>query len=69
MGDYRGAAGDLEQALTIYRDLGVRASEQAHEMFQRIGAAQAPGVLAELNALTSPEPGEQAAAPSTRPDR
>ena len=26
-GDYRGAAGDLEQALTIYRDLGIRASE------------------------------------------
>jgi hypothetical protein len=37
MGDYRGAAGDLEQALTVYRDLGVRAGEQAPEMFQRIG--------------------------------
>ena len=31
---------------------------QAHEIFQRIGAAEAPAVLAELNALTSPEPRE-----------
>ena len=31
---------------------------QAHEIFQRIGAAEAPAVLAELNAITSPEPGE-----------
>jgi tetratricopeptide (TPR) repeat protein len=29
---------------------------QAHEIFHRIGAAEAPAVLAELNALTSPGP-------------
>jgi tetratricopeptide (TPR) repeat protein len=27
---------------------------QAHEIFQRIGAAEAPSVLAELNTLTGP---------------
>jgi tetratricopeptide (TPR) repeat protein len=31
---------------------------QAYVIFQRIGAAEAPAVLAELNVLTSPEPGE-----------
>jgi tetratricopeptide (TPR) repeat protein len=31
---------------------------QAHEIFQRIGAADALSVVAELNALTSPEPRE-----------
>jgi tetratricopeptide (TPR) repeat protein len=29
---------------------------QAHQVFQRIGAAEAPAVLAELTALTSPQP-------------
>jgi Tfp pilus assembly protein PilF len=29
---------------------------QAHEMLQRIGAAEAPAVLAELDAFTSQEP-------------
>jgi hypothetical protein len=29
---------------------------QAHQIFQRIGAAEASSVLAELNALTIPEP-------------
>ena len=31
---------------------------QAHAIFQRIGAADTPAVLAELNAITSPGPGQ-----------
>ena len=122
-GDFQGAAGDLEQALAIFRDRGDRGGEvtvlnetgtlhrlsgepaeaealhqqalelarvigsawdeahalaglarcaaaashttqaqallrQAHVIFQRIGAADTPAVLAELNALTSPGPRE-----------
>ena len=30
--------------------------QQAHKTFQQIGAAEAPAVLAELNALTGPRP-------------
>ena len=32
--------------------------QQAYVMLQRIGAADAPALLAELNALTSPSPGQ-----------
>ena len=42
------AAGQPAQAEALLR--------QAHEIFQRIGAAEAPSVLAELNALPTPEP-------------
>jgi hypothetical protein len=44
------AAADDSRAQALLR--------QAHEILQRIGAAEAPAVLAELNVLTSPEPGE-----------
>ena len=42
------AAGDATQAKALLR--------QALEIFQRIGAAEAPNLLAELDALTSPPP-------------
>lgn len=42
------AAGQPAQAEALLR--------QAHQIFQRIGAADAPAVLAELNALTLPAP-------------
>ena len=42
------AAGNTAQAEILLR--------QAYETFQRIGAADAPAVLAELNALTGPQP-------------
>jgi DDE superfamily endonuclease len=44
------AADDTSRAQALLR--------QAHEILQRIGAAEAPAVLAEFNVRTSPEPGE-----------
>ena len=67
-GDYQIAAEALETALTIYRDLGDRLGQansrhslglwQAQEIYQRIGAAEAGAVSAELDALrNAPSPG------------
>lgn len=42
------AAGQAPQAAALLR--------QAHEIFQRIGAAEALSVLADLSTLTIPEP-------------
>jgi hypothetical protein len=44
------AVGDTTRAKTLLR--------QAYVIFQRIGAADNPAELAELNAVTSQEPGE-----------
>jgi DNA-binding SARP family transcriptional activator len=45
------ATGEIAQAQALLR--------QAHEIFQQIGAADAPAVLAELNALVAPDPNGQ----------
>jgi tetratricopeptide (TPR) repeat protein len=50
LGRCAAAAGHTRRAKALLR--------QAHVIFQRIGAADAPAVLAELNALTSPGPRE-----------
>jgi tetratricopeptide (TPR) repeat protein len=50
LGRCAATAGHPGQAKTLLR--------QAHVIFHRIGAAEAPAVIAEVNALTSPQPGQ-----------